>query len=150
MIAKRAVEIGRMENMHIEINAAEAIAESCGNDIRQVLNCIQMWSNNNTNKNNKNMTYKDLKERQNDINKDESLRLNIFDSTKMIIEGPKGLGNDDIPLHVANKSLFDRTNAYFTVSLTLRERVFIENNMHACIFYLSPIHISCFQWFSPH
>jgi replication factor C subunit 1 len=44
VIARRAVEIGNNENMDIEQNAAEALAESCGNDIRQVLNALQMWA----------------------------------------------------------------------------------------------------------
>jgi replication factor C subunit 1 len=47
MIARRAVEIGQKEGIGIEVNAAEAIVESCGNDIRQVLNLLQMWSSNN-------------------------------------------------------------------------------------------------------
>ena len=40
VIARRAMRIGQDEGMKIEQNAAEAIAESCGNDIRQVLNCL--------------------------------------------------------------------------------------------------------------
>ena len=44
VIARRAVEIGRQEEMDVEANATEAMAESCGNDIRQVLNSLQMWS----------------------------------------------------------------------------------------------------------
>ena len=123
VIARRAVEVGKLENMNIEINAAEAIAESCGNDIRQVLNCIQMWSKKvgriENNGKCASMTYKELKERQNEINKDEMLRVSMFDSTKMIVEGPKGLGHDDVDLASANKSLFARFDAFFTVSLYL-------------------------------
>ena len=87
VIARRAVQIGQQQGMRIEINAAEAIAESCGNDIRQVLNCLQMWSSNKGDS----MTYKDLKERQDSINKDEILRVSMFDATKIIVEGRRGL-----------------------------------------------------------
>jgi len=116
VIARRAIEIGQMENMTIELNAAESIAESCGNDIRQVLNCIQMWSMKKKQGDRSDMTYKDLKERQRDINKDESLRVNIFDSTRLVVEGPRGLGHEDVTREVANKSLYERCDAYFTVS----------------------------------
>ena len=44
VIARRAMQIGNIEGMKVEENAAEAMAESCGNDIRQVLNSLQMWS----------------------------------------------------------------------------------------------------------
>ena len=42
-IAKRACDIAAREGLGLEPNAAELLAESCGNDIRQVLNCLQMW-----------------------------------------------------------------------------------------------------------
>jgi len=113
-IAKRAVEIGEMEGMHVEPNAAEAITESCGNDIRQVLNCLQMWAN----KKNKytggkaDITYKDLKSRENHINKDEILRVSMFDATRLIVEGRKGVQNNDKKNAV--DSFFKRTDAFFT------------------------------------
>jgi DNA polymerase III delta prime subunit len=36
VIAKRAVEIARGEGLNLEVNAGELLAESCGNDMRQV------------------------------------------------------------------------------------------------------------------
>ena len=36
VIANRAVEIAEREGLYVERNAAEAIVESCGNDVRQV------------------------------------------------------------------------------------------------------------------
>ena len=93
--------------MRIETNAAEAIAESCGNDIRQVLNCLQMWSN----KKGDSMTYKDLKERENDINKDEILRVSMFDATKIIVQGRRGLSGADPKAE--RDSLYSRSDAYF-------------------------------------
>ena len=43
VIARRAVEVARLEGLIVEPNAAKAVAESCGNDVRQVLNLMQMW-----------------------------------------------------------------------------------------------------------
>lgn len=100
--------------MEVEVNAAEAMAESCGNDIRQVLNSLQMWSckkSKGSGKDANNMTYRDLKERQSDINKDEVLRVSMFDACRSIVEGSRGLAGADYKK--ANASLFKRTDAYF-------------------------------------
>lgn len=119
MIARRAVEIGQKEGITIEMNAAEAIVESCGNDIRQVLNLLQMWSSNRskgqqtTNNTSSTITYKEIKERQQEVNKDDILRLSIFDATKIIIEGPRNVIKND--WKSANESLFRRCDAFFMV-----------------------------------
>ena len=42
VIARRAVEVARLEGLIVEPNAAEAVEESCGNDVWQVLNLMQM------------------------------------------------------------------------------------------------------------
>lgn len=114
VIARRAIEIAKAEGMAIEYNAAEAIAESCGNDIRQVLNCLQMWSNkkHSSSGNKSEMTYKEFKERDGMINKDEMLRVSLFDAAKMICEGRKGIADADERTQV--DSLFKRTDAFFT------------------------------------
>jgi len=103
-----------MEGMRVEINAAEAIAESCGNDIRQVLNCLQMWANKRHDAANGrvDMTYKDIKDRESSINKDEILRVSMFDATRVIVEGRRGLANADGKAE--NDSLFKRSDAFFT------------------------------------
>jgi len=115
VIARRAVEIGNAEGMKVEYNAAESVAESCGNDIRQVLNCMQMWSNKKHQSNNgesADMTYKDFKDRNSLVNKDEMLRVGLFDAARMIIEGRKGLIDAG---EIAQRShLFKRTDAFFT------------------------------------
>ncbi|EJK63089.1 hypothetical protein THAOC_16273, partial [Thalassiosira oceanica] len=92
VIAKRAMHIGKLEGMEVEQNAAESIAESCGNDIRQVLNALQM-------------------DRQSDINKDEVLRVSMFDACRTICEGAKNLAGADA--RAANASLMKRTDAFF-------------------------------------
>ena len=114
VIARRAVEIGRQEGMDVEANAAEAMAESCGNDIRQVLNSLQMWSckrGAGGGGRRVGMTYRDLKERQGDINKDEVLRVSMFDACRSIVEGSRGLAGADP--RAVTASLFKRTDAYF-------------------------------------
>ncbi len=115
VIARRAVEIGRMEGMQVEVNAAEAMAESCGNDIRQVLNSLQMWSckkRTASGGGSANMTYRDLKERQGDINKDEVLRVSMFDACRSIVEGSRGLGSG-ADHKAVTASLYKRTDAFF-------------------------------------
>jgi replication factor C subunit 1 len=107
VIANRAVEVARREGMAVEQNAAEAIVESCGNDVRQVLNCLQMWASNNGS----NMTYRDLKEREHSINKDEILRVSLFDAAKTIMEGRRGLVNSDSAAERTH--FFRRNDAYY-------------------------------------
>lgn len=113
MIARRAIEVGKAEGMEIEYNAAEAVSESCGNDIRQVLNCLQMWGNKRHSSTNKraDMTYKDFKNRDNLINKDEMLRVTLFDAAKIICEGRRGLSEADEKAQ--RESFFRRTDAFF-------------------------------------
>eukprot|EP00980_Cylindrotheca_fusiformis_P028569 scaffold22612_cov138-Cylindrotheca_fusiformis.AAC.3 len=111
-MANRAMRIAKLEGMDVERNAAEAIAESCGNDVRQVMNCLQMWAQKkNTAGGNDALTYKNLKERQSAINKDEILRVGLFDAAKTIIEGRKGISGADPKTQ--RDSFFRRTDAFF-------------------------------------
>ncbi len=114
VIARRAVQVGQMEGMKVEYNAAEAVAESCGNDIRQVLNCLQMWSSKKGNGKSKStdMTYNDYKERDKLVNKDEILRVSLFDATRLIIEGRRGLSAES-DAKAQNMHLYKRTDAFF-------------------------------------
>lgn len=117
VIARRAVEVGKAEGMEIEPNAAEAIAESCGNDIRQVLNCLQMWGNKKVNGQKVALTYRDYKERDSMVNKDEILRIGLFDAAKMIVEGRRGLTDATEKAQV--DSLFSRMDAFFSDYATI-------------------------------
>jgi len=95
-IAKRAVEIARREGMALEYNAAELLAESCGNDIRQVINCLQMWRQKSTS-----VSFMDMKKGvEGEINKDEILRMTANDGAKNILD-PR------------QTSLNDRLNGFF-------------------------------------
>jgi replication factor C subunit 1 len=112
VIARRAVEVGKLEGMSVEPNAAEALSESCGNDIRQVLNCLQMWSSKKNDDNTtSSLTFKALSERKNAVNKDEVLRVSMFDACKLIIEGSRNISNGDPK--AATASLIKRSDAYF-------------------------------------
>ena len=108
VMATRAVRIAEMEGLQVERNAAEAIAESCGNDVRQVLNCLQMWSQK---QDDGAVTYKGLKERERSINKDEILRVSLFDAAKTIMEGRRNLSGADIKTE--RDSFFRRSDAFF-------------------------------------
>jgi replication factor C subunit 1 len=131
VIARRAVEIGRLEGLNVEINAAEAMAESCGNDIRQVLNSLQMWSCNKKNADcGGSMTYRDLKERQNEINKDEVLRVSMFDACRTIVEGSRGLAGADSKAVTA--SLMKRTDAFF-VDYMMMGLMVHQNYLKVCM-----------------
>ena len=121
-IAKWAMEVARREGLTVEPNAAEAIVESCGNDIRQVLNCLQMWASNSKSSASKGgavgssgnsdvLTYKHLKERQHAINKDEILRVSLFDAAKTIVEGRRLLVGADS--NGVRASFLSRNEAFF-------------------------------------
>ena len=109
VMASRALRIAQEEGFKVERNAAEAIAESCGNDVRQVLNCLQMWAQ--KTEESSTLTYRNLKEREHSIKKDEILRVSLFDAAKTILEGRRNLSGADPKAEV--DSLFRRSDAFF-------------------------------------
>ncbi|KAL3924748.1 MAG: hypothetical protein SGILL_000858 [Bacillariaceae sp.] len=112
VLANRAIRIAEQENLSVERNAAEAIAESCGNDVRQVLNLLQMWSQKKGDDGSRQaLTYRNLKEREKAISKDEMLRVSLFDAAKLIMEGRTGLQQADAKANV--DSFFKRNDAFF-------------------------------------
>jgi len=110
VMANRAIRVAEMEGLHVERNAAEAIAESCGNDVRQILNVLQMWAQRKGSRE-EGLSYQTLKERESSINKDEILRVGLFDAAKSIMEGRKGLSGCDMKVQV--DSFFKRSDAFF-------------------------------------
>jgi len=111
-LANRAIRIAESEGLSVERNAAEAIAESCGNDVRQVLNLLQMWAQKKDSAGGDDtLTYKKLKDRGKSIQKDEMLRVSLFDAAKLIVEGPRGIQDADPKSKV--DSLFKRSDAFF-------------------------------------
>jgi replication factor C subunit 1 len=108
VMATRALRIAEQEGFQVERNAAEAIAESCGNDVRQVFNCLQMWAQKGKGDS---LTFRGLKERESSINKDEILRVGLFDAAKTLLEGRRNLAGADAKAE--KDSLFRRSDAFF-------------------------------------
>ena len=118
VLANRAIRIAETEGLAVERNAAEAIAESCGNDVRQVINLLQMWAQKKDDNDDGEgegqstaLTYKKLKDRGKSMQKDEMLRVNLFDAAKLIMEGPRDLAQADDKTKL--NSLFKRSDAFF-------------------------------------
>jgi replication factor C subunit 1 len=111
-IATRAMQVAAQEGWNIEKNAAEAIAESCGNDVRQVLNCLQMWASDDS-KDDRRMTYKGLKDREKSINKDEVLRISLFDAARILLEGRRGLASCAADPATERDHFMRRNDAFF-------------------------------------
>ena len=99
-IAKRVVAIATKEGLTIEQNAAELLVESCGNDIRQCLNALQMWATSEGDA--ETCSYTAMKDRLSTISKDAIQRVTPFDGAKIILSD------------VRRKSHFDRCDAFFT------------------------------------
>ena len=80
-ISLRLAEICKKENIQYEINALEYLCEICGNDIRQIINFIEIWS-----RTKKSIKYKDLVGGQQKIEgKDEVVMLSNFDAAKELL-----------------------------------------------------------------
>ena len=80
-IALRLAEICKNENISYEMNALEYLCEICGNDIRQIINFIELWA-----RNNKSLKYKDLTGNKDKIQgKDEVVMLRNFDAAKELL-----------------------------------------------------------------
>ena len=80
-IALRLAEICQKENIQYEINALEYLCEICGNDIRQIMNYIELWT-----RTHKSIKYKDLTGGDQKIQgKDEVVMLKNFDAAKELL-----------------------------------------------------------------
>jgi replication factor C subunit 1 len=78
------IAIAKEEGLVVEQQAALALVEQVGNDIRQVLHSMQMWMA----KSNE-MKYTDLSHRMDAISKDKVLRQSPFDAVGTILGGKK-------------------------------------------------------------
>lgn len=79
-IAKRMQQVAKAEGLQIDEQAMEALVESVGNDIRQVMNALQMMSRRVTGR----VSYSDMKERIRVITKDAVLRMTPFTAVSEI------------------------------------------------------------------
>ena len=80
------MDIARKEGMNIEDNAMDTLIESVGNDIRQVLNALQMISRS---KSKVSIRYSDMKERIKTISKDSILRMTPFTGVQEVFNRKK-------------------------------------------------------------
>ncbi|ETW00934.1 hypothetical protein H310_06588 [Aphanomyces invadans] len=110
-IATRLLQVAAREGLHAEKNALEEAAERFGNDIRQLLNWMQMWRRNQTS-----MTYDDVVKQFYQSEKDDVLRLNPFSATQQIFK--------------TGASFNDRNEAYF-VDYDLMPLMVQENYMQS-------------------
>ena len=78
------MEIGRLEGMEVEANAATLLVEQVGNDIRQALHTMQMWHAQSST-----LRYGELKAGMSRIEKDQVLRHSPFDACMQILGGSK-------------------------------------------------------------
>jgi replication factor C subunit 1 len=79
-VTKRLIEICKMENMNVEENAIENLCESVGNDIRQCLNFLQMWS-----RKYDQLKYFDMKNNYDKFSKDTSVMISHFDGVTKLL-----------------------------------------------------------------
>lgn len=98
-IANRLIQIAATEGLQVEQNAAQMLVEQSGNDIRQALNALQMWSYGSkvsatTNQANY-MSYQDMKQGIGRIEKDKVLRQTPFDACSMLLGGERKSPWDD-------------------------------------------------------
>lgn len=83
-VAQRCAQIARSQGLDIEENALEALAESCGSDMRMVLNQLQMMTQSQQYMA-AGVKYMDMKERMYQIQKDQGIMLNFFDAGKKLL-----------------------------------------------------------------
>ena len=80
-IAIRMAEICKKENIQYELNALEYLSEICGNDIRQIMNYIEIWA-----RTHKTLKYADLTGKDQKFQgKDEVVMLTDFDAAKELL-----------------------------------------------------------------
>ena len=113
------MDIARKEGMNIEDNAMDTLIESVGNDIRQVLNALQMISRS---KSKVSIRYSDMKERIKTISKDSILRMTPFTGVQEVFN---------------RKKPFNRRYESFFVDYSLIPLMVQENYVNVRIFETS-------------
>jgi len=80
MVAQRCAEVARRQGLQIDPSALEALAESCGGDMRMVLNQLQMVARSPAGG-----TVSSMKERLSQFNKDQEVMMGPFDAVKKLL-----------------------------------------------------------------
>lgn len=94
-IVNRMMQICKVENMHAEKEALAMIVESCGGDLRQVLNTLQMWKTGpqkgaGDSTRPMDITVANVRERLESMNKDSILRLDGYSATSRMFTSTIG------------------------------------------------------------
>ena len=87
-VAQRCVQIAANEGLHVEQNALEELAESCGSDMRMVINQLQMLARSPQYRD-KGVSYTDMKEKVGGL-KEQALMLTSFDACKKLLNSSEG------------------------------------------------------------
>jgi len=95
-IVKRMKQVAQAEGLRVDDAALEGVVASSGNDIRQVLNALQMWRTTSAS-----MSLDAAKERVGDIKKDAMQRMTAFDACAFIYNESR------------KEPLFKRNDAFF-------------------------------------
>jgi replication factor C subunit 1 len=88
-IAQRCAHIAQKEGLNIEPNALEALAESCGGDMRMVLNQLQIVAGTPVYKS-AGVKYMDMKEKITEMEKDQQVMMTPFDACKKLLNSSEG------------------------------------------------------------
>jgi len=83
-VAQRCCQIAKAEGLEIEQNALEALAESCGNDMRMVLNQLQMLARD-PKYGEKGIKYMDMKGEMHGFSKDQAIMVGPFDACRNLL-----------------------------------------------------------------
>mmetsp|Transcript_9555 Transcript_9555/g.21892 ORF Transcript_9555/g.21892 Transcript_9555/m.21892 type:complete len:816 (-) Transcript_9555:75-2522(-) len=83
-VAQRTSHIASQEGLEVETNAMECLAESCGNDLRMVLNHLQAIARRPTHQS-EGLRYGDVKEHMHEFSKDEVTMLTPFEACKNLL-----------------------------------------------------------------
>eukprot|EP00931_Biecheleriopsis_adriatica_P089853 TRINITY_DN63928_c0_g1_i1.p1 TRINITY_DN63928_c0_g1~~TRINITY_DN63928_c0_g1_i1.p1 ORF type:complete len:775 (-),score=197.00 TRINITY_DN63928_c0_g1_i1:108-2186(-) len=89
MVAQRCAQIAAAEGLEVEENALEALAESCGSDMRMVLNQLQTLTKSQTYMAH-GVKYMDMKEKLYQMSKDHGIMLSSFDACKKLLNTSEG------------------------------------------------------------
>jgi len=88
-VAQRCAAIARAEGLEVEPNALEALAESCGSDMRMVLNQLQMLARSPLYKT-VGVRYTDMKDKISQLSKDQECMVTPFDACKKLLNSSEG------------------------------------------------------------
>jgi len=88
-IAQRCAQIAKAEGLDVEPNALEALAESCGSDMRMVLNQLQMLAQTPVYQV-AGVKYMDMKQKLHEMEKDQNLMLTPFDACRKLLTTSEG------------------------------------------------------------